>query len=380
LQKYDLIATCEMGLESVLKDEIKKFGYKVKDVQNGKLFFSGNFYDIAFCNINLRTAGKIYLVLDNFYLDDFDDLYDNIFNKKWDEYIKYDSKINVYARTSKSKIKSKRSIQSITKKAIIDRLSKEYNINQFEETGDDFSIRIDVYKNNARILVNSSGKGLHRRGYRKETGVAPLRETLAAGLILLSGWNKNFYFVDPFCGSGTLIIEAALIGMNIPPGINRDFAFLNWKKYPVYLYDKAKNISQKAIEKNIDLNILGTDINYGLIQRAEENLKEAGVEGKVNLKQMALKDFSFPDEKGFIVTNPPYGERIENSERIDYLYQLMGEKFSGEPGWSINILTAVENFRDLFGRKEDKNRKLYNGNIKTYFYQYYYAKKRKRHK
>ncbi|HMA69142.1 MAG TPA: hypothetical protein VKN74_04670, partial [Candidatus Mcinerneyibacterium sp.] len=188
------------------------------------------------------------------------------------------------------------------------------------------------------------------------------------------------YFVDPFCGSGTLIIEAALIGMNIPPGINRDFAFLNWKKYPVYLYDKAKNISQKAIEKNIDLNILGTDINYGLIQRAEENLKEAGVEGKVNLKQMALKDFSFPDEKGFIVTNPPYGERIENSERIDYLYQLMGEKFSGEPGWSINILTAVENFRDLFGRKEDKNRKLYNGNIKTYFYQYYYAKKRKRHK
>src|SRR6056297_1160224 len=369
-----------MGLESVLKDEIKKFGYKVKDVQNGKLFFSWNFYDIAFCNINLRTAGKIYLVLDNFYLDDFDDLYDNIFNKKWDEYIKYDSKINVYARTSKSKIKSKRSIQSITKKAIIDRLSKEYNINQFEETGDDFSIRIDVYKNNARILVNSSGKGLHRRGYRKETGVAPLRETLAAGLILLSGWNKNFYFVDPFCGSGTLIIEAALIGMNIPPGINRDFAFLNWKKYPVYLYDKAKNISQKAIEKNIDLNILGTDINYGLIQRAEENLKEAGVEGKVNLKQMALKDFSFPDEKGFIVTNPPYGERIENSERIDYLYQLMGEKFSGEPGWSINILTAVENFRDLFGRKEDKNRKLYNGNIKTYFYQYYYAKKRKRHK
>jgi len=376
LKNLNFVAVCSFGIEGILKNELKNLGYKINAVENGKVFYSGEELDIARANINLRTADRVYLQLDRFDARDFDDIYDNINSINWGKYIPEDGRIVVNASTKKSVLQSERSLQSVGKKAVIDSLTRAYNKKEFPETGEDCNINIDINKNRALLLFDTTGDGLNKRGYRIEAGQAPIKETLAASLIYISGWNPQFYLVDPFCGSGTIVIEAAMVANNIPPGLYRDFASKNWNFIDQRIWDRAEREAKKEIE-NKDLRIIGSDYNHKMIEISRKNAKRAGVNRFINFKKRDIKNFEYPDEKGFIVTNPPYGERMKE-EKIERLYKTMGEQFRNKPGWAQYIITSYEDFRHAYGKKEDKNRKLYNGNIQCYLYQYYYKRKRNR--
>ena len=374
--KYELFAPCHFGLEAVLKREIIDLGYEVTEVVDGRVSFEGDEEAIARCNVFLRTTERVMLKVGSFKAVTFDELFEKTKALPWENFIPKDGKFWVKKASSiKSKLFSPSDIQRIVKKAIVDRLSGKYNILRFPEDGSEYPIRITILKDEVTVGLDTSGESLHKRGYRRLTVKAPITETLAAALISLTHWKKDRLLIDPFCGSGTIPIEAALIGLNIAPGMKRDFQAMAWDNIlPKSLFKEAKKEAEDLIDRETKLSIQGYDLDTSALDAARGNLALAGLEGSIHFQQRDMRDISSAKKYGFIITNPPYGERLEEKEAMPKLYREMGKAFQKLDEWSYYIITGFEDAPKYFGRKPDKNRKIYNGMMKTYFYSYQGAK------
>ena len=372
--KYELFAPCHFGLEAVLKREIIDLGYEVTEVVDGRVSFEGDEEAIARCNVFLRTTERVMLKVGSFKAVTFDELFEKTKALPWENFIPKDGKFWVKKASSiKSKLFSPSDIQRIVKKAIVDRLSGKYNILRFPEDGSEYPMRITILKDEVTVGLDTSGESLHKRGYRRLTVKAPITETLAAALISLTPWKKDRLLIDPFCGSGTIPIEAALIGLNIAPGMKRDFQAMAWDNIlPKSLFKEAKK--EALIDRETKLSIQGYDLDTSALDAARGNLSLAGLEGNIHFQQRDMRDISSAKKYGFIITNPPYGERLEEKEAMPKLYREMGKAFQKLDEWSYYIITGFEDAPKYFGRKPDKNRKIYNGMMKTYFYSYQGAK------
>ena len=376
INEYELFAPCHFGLESVLKREIMNLGYEITEVVDGRVSFKGDAFAIARCNVFLRTTERVMLKVGSFKAVTFDELFENIKMLHWENFIPKDGKFWVKKASSiKSKLFSPSDIQRIVKKAIVDRLSSKYNIIRFPENGSEYPIRITILKDEVTVGLDTSGVSLHKRGYRKLAVKAPITETLAAALISLTPWKKDRILIDPFCGSGTIPIEAAMIGLNIAPGMNRDFQAMSWDNIlPKSLFTKAKKEAVDLIDRDSKLSVQGYDLDSSALDAARGNLALAGLEGSIHFQQRDMRDISSAKKYGFIITNPPYGERLEEKAAMPQLYKEMEEAFARLDEWSYYIITGFEDAPKYFGRKPDKNRKIYNGMMKTYFYSYQGAK------
>lgn len=374
--KYELFAPCHFGLEAVLKREIIDLGYEVTEVVDGRVSFEGDEEAIARCNVFLRTTERVMLKVGSFKAVTFDELFEKTKAFPWENFIPKDGKFWVKKASSiKSKLFSPSDIQRIVKKAIVDRLSGKYNILRFPEDGSEYPIRITILKDEVTVGLDTSGESLHKRGYRRLTVKAPITETLAAALISLTPWKKDRLLIDPFCGSGTIPIEAAMIGLNIAPGMKRDFQAMAWDNIlPKSLFKEAKQEAEDLIDRETKLSIQGYDLDTSALDAARGNLSFAGLEGNIHFQQRDMRDISSAKKYGFIITNPPYGERLEEKEAMPQLYREMGKAFQRLDEWSYYIITGFEDAPKYFGRKPDKNRKIYNGMMKTYFYSYQGAK------
>ena len=374
--KYELFAPCHFGLEAVLKREIIDLGYEVTEVVDGRVSFEGDEEAIARCHVFLRTTERVMLTVGSFKAVTFDELFEKTKALPWENFIPKDGKFWVKKASSiKSKLFSPSDIQRIVKKAIVDRLSGKYNILRFPEDGSEYPIRITILKDEVTVGLDTSGESLHKRGYRRLTVKAPITETLAAALISLTPWKKDRLLIDPFCGSGTIPIEAAMIGLNIAPGMKRDFQAMAWDNIlPKSLFKEAKKEAEDLIDRETKLSIQGYDLDTSALDAARGNLSFAGLEGNIHFQQRDMRDISSAKKYGFIITNPPYGERLEEKEAMPQLYREMGKAFQRLDEWSYYIITGFEDAPKYFGRKPDKNRKIYNGMMKTYFYSYQGAK------
>lgn len=376
INQYELFAPCHFGLEAVLKREIMDLGYEVTEVVDGRVSFRGDDEAIARCNVFLRTTERVMLKVGSFKALTFDELFEKTKALPWENFIPKDGKFWVKKASSiKSKLFSPSDIQRLVKKAIVDRLSAKYNILRFPEDGSEYPIRITILKDEVTVGLDTSGESLHKRGYRRLTVKAPITETLAAALISLTPWKKDRLLIDPFCGSGTIPIEAAMIGLNIAPGMRRDFQAMTWDNIlPKSLFKEAKKEAEDLIDRETKLSIQGYDIDTSSLDAARGNLSLAGLDGNIHFQQRDMRDISSAKKYGFIITNPPYGERLEEKEAMPELYKEMGKAFARLDEWSYYIITGFEDAPKYFGRKPDKNRKIYNGMMKTYFYSYQGAK------
>lgn len=369
---YYLIASCHFGLESVLKQEITKLGYEIVLVEDGRITFCGGPEAIARANIWLRTAERILLQIGKFHAETFDELFDGMKTLPWEEFIPVDGKVWVAKAASvKSKLFSPVDIQSISKKAIVEKLKETYHQEVLSESGESFPLRLFIRKDEVVVGLDTTGTGLHKRGYRLLSAKAPISETLASALIQLTPWNESRILVDPFCGSGTFVIEAALMACNIAPGMNREFLSQVWphianRRVWYEAFDEARS----SVNMDKELMIQGYDIDENVIRAARDNAKAAGVEDLIHLQRRAVKDLSHPKKYGFIITNPPYGERIDDEQNIRPLYEELGEQLRTLDSWSAFVITSFEGIEEAMGRKATRNRKIYNGMIKTYFYQF----------
>lgn len=372
MSKYEYISPCHFGLEAVLKKEINDLGYEITNVDNGKVSYSGDINACARANMFLRTTERVLLKVASFKAETFDELFENTKSIPWEEYIPRDGKFWVAkANSINSKLFSPSDIQSIMKKAMVDRMKLKYNIDWFEESGNSYPIRVTIMKDEVTVSIDTSGESLHRRGYRKLTSKAPITETLAAALIMLTPWNKDRILVDPFCGSGTIPIEAALIGANIAPGIRRSFLAETWNNiFPDNIWVSTREEAKDKILKEVEMNIQGYDIDGEIIKAARQNAKFAEVDHLIHFQQKELSELSSNKKYGFIITNPPYGERIEDQKDLPNLYSQVGKVFGTLDSWSYYIISGYENAEKYIGNKASKNRKIYNGMMKTYFYQY----------
>ncbi len=370
--EFELIAPCHFGLESVLKKEITELGYEIISVEDGRVTFKGDETVIPRANIFIRTAERILLKMGSFKAETFDELFEGTKALPWEEILPRDAKFWVTkATTNKSALFSGSSIQSIVKKAIVDRMKQTYHISHFEEDGDEYPVRVFIFKDMVSIGIDTSGTSLHKRGYRHLVGKAPISETLASALLMLTPWNKDRVLVDPFCGSGTFPIEAAMIGANIAPGMNREFTADAWDKViPKKIWYNAYDEAHDMIRKDIEMNIQGYDLNPDIVKCAMTNAKEAGVDKYIHFQARDVKDLANPKHYGFIITNPPYGERLEDRKDLPDLYKTIGESFARLSDWSMYLITSYDEAEKYIGRKADKNRKIYNGMIKSYFYQF----------
>lgn len=376
IKEFELFAPCHFGLEAVLKREIINLGYEVTEVVDGRVSFKGSAEAIARCNVFLRTTERVMLKVGSFKAVTFDELFEKTKALPWENFIPKDGKFWVKKASSiKSRLFSPSDIQRIVKKAIVDRLSGKYNLLRFPEDGSEYPIRITILKDEVTVGLDTSGESLHKRGYRKLTVKAPITETLAAALISLTPWKKDRLLIDPFCGSGTIPIEAAMIGLNIAPGIKREFQAMTWDNIlPKSLFKEAKKEAENLIDRETKLSIRGYDLDSSALDAARGNLLLAGLEGNIHFQQRDMRDISSAKKYGFIITNPPYGERLEEKDAMPELYKEMGKAFSKLDEWSYYIITGFEDAPKYFGRKPDKNRKIYNGMLKTYFYSYQGAK------
>jgi len=368
----ELCAPCGFALEAVLSREIKELGFEITRVEDGRVYFLSDEYGIARANLWLRTADRILLKMGEFYATSFEELFENTKSLPWHEWIPKEGSFPAAKASSvRSKLFSTSDIQAIVKKAVVESLKKKYKVNWFSESGASYPIHILVFKDKVSLYLDTSGTALHKRGYREIGSAAPLRETLAAALVLLTPWREGRLLVDPFCGSGTILIEAALKGLNIAPGLKRDFVSEKWFRIPEKLWHRARQEAQDSIKPDNDIRIQGYDIDDKVIKIARDNARKAGVEEYIHFQQRDVRDFSSKEKYGFIVTNPPYGERLEDIKTVEQLYRDMGKVFSSLDTWSFYILTAHDGFERFFGRKADKKRKLYNGMMKTDLYQYF---------
>ncbi|WML45061.1 class I SAM-dependent RNA methyltransferase [Neobacillus sp. PS3-40] len=369
--KYQLIATAAMGLEAIVAKEVRSLGYEC-EVENGKVTFVGDETAIARCNLWLRTADRIKIKVAEFKAYTFDELFEKTKALPWENYLPEDAEFPVIGKSVKSTLFSVSDCQAIVKKAVVERMKIHYRRNSwFDETGALYRIEIALLKDVATITIDASGQGLHKRGYRIDQGEAPLKETLAAALILLTNWKPDRPFLDPFCGSGTIPIEAAMIGQNIAPGFNREFASEGWNFIPTKVWDDARIEAEDLANYDQPLDISGSDIDHRMVKIAQENSFEAGMGDLIQFKQMQVKDISVKSEYGVIIGNPPYGERLGEKKEIEHMYKEMGQAFAKLDTWSIYMLTSNENFEQLYGKQATKKRKLFNGFIRTDLYQFW---------
>lgn len=372
MDKMEWIAPCHFGLESVLKREIQDLGYEIVQVEDGRVIFAGGIEAAARANIFLRTAERILLKVGRFRAETYEELFDRTRNIPWEDYIPEDGKFWVAKAASvKSRLFSPSDIQSIMKKAMVERLKTRYRIEWFPESGAAYPVRVFLMKDMVTLGLDTTGASLHKRGYRPAAGKAPIAENLAAALIMLTPWRGDRILVDPFCGSGTFPIEAAMMAAHIAPGMNRSFLAEDWtnlllKKY----WYEAVNEAQELIDDRIETDIQGYDSDGEVIRTARRNAEAAGVGHLIHFQKREVKDLSHPKKYGFIITNPPYGERLEDRESLPRIYRDFGEAFGKLDSWSAYMITSYEDAQRYFGKKAQKNRKIYNGMIRTYFYQY----------
>ena len=372
MRTFDLLVPCHFGLEAVLKREIYDLGYEITKVEDGRVTFEGDEEAICRANIFLRTAERVMIQVGRFKATTFEELFQGIKNLPWEEYIPEDGKFWVKKASSiNSKLFSPSDIQSIAKKAMVERMKQKYHKEWFKEDGAAYPVRIFLLKDEVTVALDTSGDSLHKRGYRTMTSKAPLTETLAASLIMLTPWRKDRILVDPFCGSGTFPIEAAMIAANIAPGMNRDFTAEEWTNLiDRKLWYECVKEAEDMIDTTVKVDIQGYDIDGDVIKAARENAKRAGVEHMIHFQQRAVADLSHPKKYGFIVTNPPYGERLEDKADLPELYTQIGQAYQRLDSWSMFLITSYTETEKYIGRKADKNRKIYNGMLKTYFYQF----------
>lgn len=372
MRKLELIAPCHFGMEAVLKREIQDLGYEISRVEDGRVTFIGDEEAVAYANIFLRTTERILIQIGRVQAVTFDELFEKTRDLPWEEYIPADGKFWVAkANSVKSKLFSPSDIQSIMKKAIVERLKGVYHQEWFPETGASFPLRVAFMKDEAVIGLDTSGVSLHKRGYRQLTAKAPITETLAAALILLTPWKKDRILVDPFCGSGTFPIEAAMLAANMAPGMKRHFLAEKWENLiPIRHFQDAKEEAADLVDLSVETDIQGYDIDGEIIKAARANAKMAGVDHLIHFQQRPVSELSHPKKYGFVITNPPYGERLEEKKNLPALYKEMGDAFRRLDSWSEYVITAYEDAEKYIGRKADKNRKIYNGMMKTYFYQF----------
>ena len=369
--QYQLIATSAMGLEALVAKEVRALGYDC-EVDNGKITYSGDEYAIARSNLWLRTADRIKIKVGEFKAYTFDELFEKTKALPWEKYLPEDAEFPVIGKSLKSKLFSVSDCQAIVKKAVVESMKDHYKGKTwFEETGGFYRIEVALLKDVATITIDTSGQGLHKRGYRLDQGEAPLKETLAAALIMVTNWKPDRPFIDPFCGSGTIPIEAALIGQNIAPGFNREFASESWDWIPSKVWDEVRTEAEDLANYDQPLDITGSDIDHRMVKIAQENAFEAGLGDLIQFKQMQVTDISTNKDYGVIVGNPPYGERLGEKREIEHMYKEMGQAFNKLDTWSIYILTSNEQFEQFYGKPATKKRKLFNGFIRTDLYQYW---------
>lgn len=371
MTKYELIATSAMGLEALVAKEVRELGYDCQ-VENGRITYSGDEMAIAKSNLWLRTADRVRLKIGEFKATTFDELFEKTKALPWERFLPANAEFPVSGKSVKSKLFSVSDCQAIVKKAIVERMKRQYKIEGWlEENGPLFKIEVSLHKDVALLTIDTSGSGLHKRGYRAAQGEAPIKETLAAALVMLTNWTPERPFVDPFCGSGTIPIEAALIGQNIAPGFNREFVSENWNLIPSKVWDEARTEAEDLAKYDQPLDIVGSDIDHRLVQISRENAFEAGLGDLITFKQMRVQDFTTTKQYGVIVGNPPYGERLGEKVAVQKMYKEMGQTFADLDTWSIYMLTSDEEFETYYGKKATKKRKLFNGFIKTDYYQYW---------
>lgn len=366
------IAPCHFGLESILKREIQDLGYEISQVEDGRVAFRGGMDVVCRANIFLRTAERILLKAGSFQAVTFDELFERTKEIPWEDYIPEDGKFWVTKAASvKSRLFSPSDIQSIMKKAMVERLKEKYHTQWFQETGASYPVRVFLMKNVVTVGIDTTGVSLHKRGYRPAAGKAPIAENLAAALIMLTPWKRDRILVDPFCGSGTFPIEAAMMAANIAPGMNRSFTAETWTNLVAKkVWYEAVNEAQDLITDNIETDIQGYDADPEVLRTARRNAENAGVAHLIHFQQREVKDLNHPRKYGFIITNPPYGERLEEKSSLPRIYRDFGEAFRRLDSWSAYMITSYDDAERYFGRKAEKNRKIYNGMIRTYFYQF----------
>lgn len=372
MEQYEFVCPCHFGLEAVLKQEILSLGYEIVQVEDGKVTFRGDATAFARANVFLRTTERVLWKVGSFKAETFEELFQQTKAIPWEQFIPEDGKFWVTkANSLKSKLYSPSDIQSIMKKAMVERMKQHYKKDWFSESGASFPVRVSVIKDEFTVGIDTSGESLHKRGYRKLTSKAPITETLAAALIMLTPWNKDRILVDPFCGSGTIPIEAAMIGANIAPGMNRNFIAETWEGVlPNKIWSAAKEEAAAAIKTDVEMSIQGYDLDGEIIKAARQNARLAGVDQYIHFQQRPVSELNHPKKYGFIITNPPYGERLEDKNAMPVLYREMGNAFARLDSWSFFVITSFEDAQKYIGKKADKNRKIYNGMLKTYFYQF----------
>jgi putative N6-adenine-specific DNA methylase len=371
MSKLEIIATSAFGLESILANEIRNLGYDDLVVDNGKVTFIADELAVARCNLWLRTADRVLLKVGEFDAKSFEELFENTKALEWADYIPEDGSFPVSkAKSVRSKLFSLSDIQAIVKKAAVEKMKQRYNTEWFKETGPLYPIHVSFLKDRATISIDTSGPGLHKRGYRKLNNEAPIKETLAAGLVLISKWRPDRELIDPLCGSGTIPIEAAMIGLNMAPGMKRKFVSEDWPLIPESIWNQAREEAMDLLDCDADFKVFGSDIDGEVLRSARYNVKLFGLENNIFFQRLPVSKIRSSKEYGCIICNPPYAKRLGELREIEKLYKDMGRAFRSMDTWSYFILTSHPDFQKLFGKKADKNRKLYNGRILCYYYQY----------
>lgn len=372
MERLEYIAPCHFGLEAVLKREVAELGYEIVSVEDGRITFAGDAQALCRANIFLRTAERVLIKVGSFHAETFEELFQGTKALPWGEYIPKDGKFWVTKAASvKSRLFSPSDIQSVMKKAMVESMKNTYHADWFAESGDSYPVRVFLMKDEVTVGLDTTGESLHKRGYRKLTAKAPIAENLAAALIMLTPWKQDRILVDPFCGSGTIPIEAAMIAARMAPGMNRNFTAEDWthivdRKCWYRTVDEAESLLDLSVETDIQ----GYDIDDDMVSIARANAKLAGVERMIHFQRRGVEELSHPKKYGFIITNPPYGERLEDKKNLSALYGVIGERYMALDSWSLYLITSYEQAEQAIGRKADKNRKIYNGMMKTYFYQF----------
>ena len=372
MNRFELIAPCHFGMEAVLKREIYDLGYDITEVSDGRVTFQGDEEAVARANVFLRTAERILIKVASFKAVTFDELFEGTRAVRWEDYIPKDGKFWVAKASGiKSRLFSPSDIQSIVKKAMVERLKETYDVDWFPEDGASYPLRVSIMKDIVTIGLDTTGESLHKRGYRKLVSKAPVAENLAAAMIMLTPWNKDRVLVDPFCGCGTIPIEAALMACSIAPGMKRDFTARGWTNIiDVKNWTDTVEEAGDLVDMSAETDIQGYDIDGDIIKAARDNAVLAGVADKIHFQRRPVAELHHPKKYGFIITNPPYGERIGDKEEMNALYKELADAYRGLDSWSAYIISGYDEVEKIMGRKADKNRKIYNGMMKTYYYQF----------
>lgn len=370
MKDYTLIATTAFGLEGITARELSTLGYTDLQVENGRVIFHGGYADIAKTNLWLRTADRILIRMAKFPAVTFEELFQGTKAVCWEDLLPEDAEFPVTGRSVRSGLFSVPDCQAIVKKAVVERMKTRYPRQYFEETGAKYKIEVSLLKDIATLTVDTSGAGLNKRGYRSLAGLAPIKETLAAAMISLSFWKDGRLLVDPFCGSGTIPIEAAMMALNRAPGLKRRFLCETWPDFPPEIFARMREEAEDVFRRDMKLNIFGSDLDPKAVELAQLHAKEAGLSDYIHFKQMAVSDFYSKESFGFVITNPPYGERLGEVRQVERLYRDLGRIYSRLDNWSWYLITANPDFEKLFGRKADKRRKLYNGRLECQYYQF----------